>query len=333
MAWLLDDLLDIARITQGKLVLKKERVSLTGAVDAAIETARPLLDRKHHRLTVTLPAEDPGVDGDLLRVTQILSNLLTNAGKYTDPNGRIDLTATVMDGEVEIEVRDSGIGISAEALTSVFTMFSQVSVTSTRAEGGLGIGLALVKGLVDLHGGTIRAASDGVGCGSTFTVRLPRAAERAERGPTELHDATEHVPTRRRVLIVDDNRDSADALGLLLELAGHEVRIAHDGLTALSIAGTFRPALVLLDIGMPGMNGYDVAKALRQEPWGEALCLTAMTGWGQDEDRRQAHEAGFDHHLTKPVDPDAVEALVANCQVPAQQSAGTTRVTAVGPST
>jgi PAS domain S-box-containing protein len=322
MAWLLDDLLDVARITQGKLELKKGRVSLTGAVDAAVEAARPLLDRKHHRLTVTLPADDPEIDGDVVRVTQILSNLLTNAAKYTDPHGRIDVAATVTFAHVEIEVRDNGIGIAPEALPTLFTMFSQVSGAGSRSEGGLGIGLALIKGLVELHGGAIQAASDGAGCGSTFIVRLPLVVGDADRGSTEPGEQAATEAARRRILVVDDNRDAATALGMLLELAGHEVRIAHDGSTALSLARTFRPVLALLDIGMPGMNGYELAKALRSEPWSAALCLAALTGWGQEEDRSEAHQAGFDHHLTKPVDPHAVEALVAQCQAPAPRTQG-----------
>jgi CheY-like chemotaxis protein len=296
------------------LTLNKTQVALTGAVDAAVEAARPLLDRKQQRLTVTLPPVEATIDGDPVRITQIVSNLLTNAAKYTDQGGDVDLTATVARGDVMIEVRDTGIGIPAESLGSIFTMFSQVAGTSGRSDGGLGIGLALVKGLVDLHGGSIRADSDGPGRGSTFTVRLPLADAGAVRA-AERSDAARRPGSARRVLVVDDNRDAADSLGLLLQLAGHDVRVAHDGVAALAIARTFLPELALLDLGMPEMDGLQLAQALRAEPWSATLRLAALTGWGQDEDRRRTSAAGFDHHLTKPVDLDEIAALVAQLSV------------------
>lgn len=310
MALLLDDLLDVSRITQGKLTLKHERVALAAVVYTAVETTRPLIDRKRQELSVSLPDAPVHVVADPVRLAQVVSNLLTNAAKYTDPEGRIELGASLDRDCVVLTVKDGGIGIAPEALRDVFGMFTQVQGDQERADGGLGIGLSLVKGLVDLHGGTVEAASDGLGCGSTFTVRLP-GADCVEAGPAIRDDAPPHAPTRRKVLVVDDNRDGADGLVMLLRLGGHEIRVAYDGHSALALAEAFRPEVALLDIGMPGMNGYALARALRAEPWGQAMTLVAMTWWGQDEDRRQAAQAGFDLHLTKPVDPAAIEALLA----------------------
>ncbi len=310
MAWLLDDLLDVSRITQGKLTLKRERVAIATVVDSAVEAARPLIDRKNHQLTVTLPPAPVYLDADPLRLSQVLSNLLTNAAKYTDPGGHIELTVRVESAIVTVAVKDTGIGVPPDALHRLFEMFAQVQGEHERADGGLGIGLALVKGLVELHGGAVEAASDGVGLGSTFTVRLPCAVAAFEGGATLEGCAPPLAPKGRKVLIVDDNRDAADGLAMLLRLAGHEIRVAYEGRAALSLAQAFRPDVALLDIGMPGMNGYELARAFRLEPWGQTPTLVALTGWGQDEDRRRAAEAGFDRHLTKPVDPAQIEALL-----------------------
>ncbi len=310
MALLLDDLLDIARITQGKLQLKKETLSLVPVVDAAVEAVRPALDAKNQRLEVSLPTEAVLIEADSLRLAQVISNLLTNAVKYSDPGSRIDLNCTVRDETLALSVKDNGIGIAPESIAGIFEMFSQVDAVAERSAGGLGIGLALVKGIAGLHGGRVEARSAGLGRGSEFLVYLPVA----EKMPmTELPTtAPEQTPSaRRRILIADDNRDAAESLGILLELSGHEVRMAHLGRAALSLAQSFRPDTALLDIGMPDISGYEVAKSLRQEPWASNIKLIALTGWGQESDRRRAMEAGFDHHLIKPVDPDKLAELIA----------------------
>jgi PAS domain S-box-containing protein len=313
MALLLDDLLDIARITRGKLEIKKERVRLTEVVDSAVEAARPLLDGKHHDFSVSLPAAELLLNADPLRLSQVLSNLLTNSAKYTDPAGHIELSVFVQDGELYLSVKDDGIGIAPESLKGIFEMFSQVDSASARTEGGLGIGLALVKGIVDLHGGTVSARSAGPGLGSEFVVRLPLTPANS----TTLPVADPDVPllvSGRRVIVADDNKDAADALAMLLELSGHEVRVAHGGRAALSLAQTFRPDVAILDIGMPDLSGYDVAAQLRREPWGGAIVLIALTGWGRDDDRQRAASVGFDQHMTKPVNPEKLEAFLAQCR-------------------
>jgi PAS domain S-box-containing protein len=312
MARLLDDLLDVARITQGKLQLRLQRVDLGTVVDTAVEAARPLLTARKHGLTVELPPELPNFDADPVRLAQVLSNLLTNAAKYTDSPGRISLKAHLDGGMLRISVKDNGIGLSPVALLDIFTMFSQVQDAHTRAEGGLGIGLALVKGLVDLHGGTIEVSSDGPERGSEFVVTLPcRAADMAQPAASPPAEAAGGAAVSRKILVADDNQDAANTLALLLRLAGHDVRTAHGGHAALTLAGEFHPEFALLDIGMPDLNGYEVAKQLRLTDDGKNLRLIALTGWGQDEDKRRARDAGFDHHLTKPVDPRRLDALLA----------------------
>jgi PAS domain S-box-containing protein len=308
MAWLLDDLLDVARITQGKLELKRQRITLNGVVDAAVETARPLLDSKSHRFTVTLPAEPVTLDADPLRLSQVLSNLLTNAAKYTVAGGHVTLSGQIENGTLILSIKDNGIGIPPESLNGIFAMFSQVDGAAGHSEGGLGIGLALVHGLTELHGGIVEAKSEGLGHGSEFIVKLPIVSRDALATPNAELPAP--APVRRRVLVADDNQDAADSLGMILEMSGHDVRVVHDGLAALAVAQSFRPDTVLLDIGMPQLNGYEVARALRQEPWGGGITLIALTGWGQERDRQKAMDAGFDRHLTKPVDPDALESLM-----------------------
>jgi signal transduction histidine kinase len=309
MSLLLDDLLDISRVTRGTLVLRMQPTELAAAVDVAIETARPLIDAKRHVLSVNLPHEPVQFTADPLRLAQILSNLLTNAAKYTDPEGQIRISASCDADQLTIRIADSGVGIGAENLPRIFDMFSQLHPTMDHSEGGLGIGLALAKGLVKLHGGTIEADSAGLGHGSEFTVRLPvrisacaRAASSAAAPPATV--------TRRRVLIADDNRDSAETLAMLLRVDGHEVAIAHDGSAALATFGGFAPDVVLLDIGMPGANGYEVAQRIRHSGPGAHIKLIAITGWGQESDKERAFAAGFDHHLTKPVDPRQLNALL-----------------------
>jgi CheY-like chemotaxis protein len=310
MSLLLDDLLDISRVTRGTLALRMQSAELASVIDSAVETARPTIDTKRHVLTVDIPPEPIRFTADPLRVAQVLSNLLTNAAKYTDPEGQIRVTARCDGDDVTICVADSGIGISAAALPRVFNMFSQVHSTTDRSEGGLGIGLALAQGLIELHGGTIEASSAGLGCGSEFTVRLPRrnAIERPQSIANTA--AATRANVRRRILIADDNRDSAETLAALLRMEGHEVKAVHDGPVALSAFGELKPDVALLDIGMPGLTGYEVARKMRQSSGGAALTLIAITGWGQDVDKERAHAAGFDHHLTKPVDPQRLVDLL-----------------------
>jgi len=311
---LVDDLLDVSRVMQGKIELRRERVELATVVARAVETVQPLMDAKGHRVNIRLPSESLSIDADPVRLAQIVGNLLTNAAKYTEPGGRIWLTAE-RDGETaELRVRDSGIGIGPEMLPRVFELFVQVDHASTQAQGGLGIGLTLVKNLVEMHDGTVQARSEGHGRGSEFIMRLPTSAQ------TDWPDRVAHrgEQVRRppeasayRLLVVDDNLDAAESLGMLLELQGHEVRVASSGVAALEITKAFTPDVVFLDIGMPGMDGYEVARRLRQQPSLGNVVLAALTGWGQKEDRRRTTAAGFDHHLVKPPEPRAVEAVLA----------------------
>ncbi len=309
MTRLVDDLLDVSRITSGKIELRKERVELAAAVRVALEASRPLVERGGHQLTVKLPPEPLWLNADLARLAQILSNLVNNAAKYTRPGGHIWLIAERRDSEVVIRVRDNGIGIEPRMLQRVFDMFAQVRGTADHSQGGLGIGLTLVKRLTELHGGRIEAHSDGPGRGSEFVVVLPLSSDEAANDPS-AKDAVPALPVNpRRILVVDDNRDAADSLSMLLHARGHDVRVAYDGLEAVGAAITFQPDVVLLDIGLPKLYGYDAARRIR-ELRGKDVLLIAITGWGQEEDRRRAREAGFDHHLTKPVDPEAISRLI-----------------------
>ncbi len=312
MVRLIDDLLDVSRITRNKLQLRKERIELATAVQSALEAIRPLVETAGHEITVALPPEPVHLDADLTRLTQIFTNLLNNAVKYTEAGGHIRLAAERQGDEVVVSIRDTGIGISAEHLPHLFEMFSQVAPALERSTGGLGIGLALVRGLVGLHGGSVAAHSAGLGHGSELVVRLPVAAAPAP-APSQP-GAEQHSPSgaRRRILIADDNLDSVEVLSLVLEHAGYEVRMAHDGPEAVQAAATFRPDVALLDIGMPGLNGYEAARRIREQPGGWDMVLVAITGWGQADDKRRAREAGFDHHLTKPVDPADLQKLLAS---------------------
>jgi PAS domain S-box-containing protein len=310
MSRLLDDLLDISRISRGTFELKKNPTDLTLAVGAAIETARPVLDAKHHTLSLDLPKAPVRLKADPVRLAQAFSNLLINAAKYTDPGGHIQLRAAEEGDEVVVTIRDNGIGISADMMPRLFTLFSQAQTALGRAEGGLGIGLSLVRGVVTLHGGSVEARSDGSGTGSEFIVRLPIGMPLAEVTDIEA-TANNLVPgIGLKILVVDDNRDAADACASLLELSGHHVQTAYTGRHALELAETFRPHALLLDIGLPDFNGYELATKIRASPWGRGVMLIAVTGWGQEEDRRRALEAGCDHHLTKPVAPETVESLL-----------------------
>jgi PAS domain S-box-containing protein len=309
MSLLLDDLLDISRITRGTLGLRLEMTDLTDVVDAAVETARPIVDAKRHLLSVRKPPEPVRLLADPVRLAQVLSNLLTNAAKYTDPEGAIEVRFAVAGDDALIAVKDSGIGIAADKVSQVFEMFAQVKSTHDRTEGGLGIGLALSKGLVELHGGMIEARSAGLGRGSEFSVRLPRREARADAGAVKTAAALADGVSRR-VLIADDNRDAAESLALLLKLDGHDVRVVHDGEAAVSSFSDFRPEVALVDIGMPGLNGYEVARTVRKGSLGRAVTLIAVTGWGQDRDKAQALAAGFNHHFTKPVEPGRINEIL-----------------------
>ncbi len=310
MVRLVDDLLDVSRINRNKMDLRRGHVRLTDVVTSAVETARPFIDAAGHRLNVSLPSEPPLLDADLTRLAQVFSNLLTNSAKYTEPGGRIWLTAEGRAGGVAVTVRDTGIGIPAANLPTIFDMFSQVDRSIERSQGGLGIGLALVKGLVEMHGGTVTAASGGVDRGSSFTVWLPVVAPAGEP-PAGAAVVTERPSAPgRRVLVVDDNRDSAVSMAMMLQLLGHQVRTAHDGVEGVEAAEAFRPELILMDVGMPRMNGYEATRRIREESWGKAVTIVALTGWGQDGDRVQSKTAGCDQHLVKPVSPEDVEKLL-----------------------
>ena len=313
MSLLLDDLLDVSRITRGQLELKKDYVELKSLVGVAVETARPLMDAKQHRLTVSLPNETVNLEADPLRLSQVIGNLLTNAAKYTDPEGNIALSARLQNAELVISIKDDGIGLSPEVIPGLFTMFSQVDSAVDRAEGGLGIGLALVKGLVALHGGRVEVKSEGIGRGSEFIVHLPhRVLAPAGAVVADENDGAANAKTMRRgrVLVVDDNRDAAESLSLVLGFAGYEVLTAFSGADALEIGARERPQAALIDIGMPGMSGHEVARRVRLEAWGKHAVLVALTGWGQDQDKQAAIAAGFNDHMTKPVDPVDVERLL-----------------------
>jgi PAS domain S-box-containing protein len=317
MVRLIDDLLDVSRITRGKLALRRERVELAAVVQSAIETARPLLETAGHELTVALPPEPVPLDADPTRLAQVFANLLTNAAKFTDRGGRIRLAAERQGGKVVVSVRDNGVGIPAESLPRLFEMFSQVAPALERSQGGLGIGLALVKGLAEMHGGSVTARSQGPGQGSEFIVRLPVAvAAPAGRPPDGESGPETRSRSRYRILVVDDMRDAADSLAMLLRLMGHDVRTAHDGLEAVQAAEEYRPEVVLLDIGLPGQNGYEAARRIREQPWGRRMALVAVTGWGQEEDKRRATAAGFNLHLVKPVAPAALEKLLTGLPLP-----------------
>ncbi len=313
MARLVDDLLDLSRITVGKLELRKARLDLRDVLHAAIETSRPLIEACGHDLAVALPPGPVCLDGDLTRLAQMVSNLLNNAAKYTERGGRIWLTAERQGSDAVVAVRDTGVGLRPEMLSRIFEMFAQVDQTLERSHGGLGIGLTLVKRLAEMHGGGITARSDGPGKGSEFILRLPVVVE-ATAAPTRPERRWERaaIAPVLRILVVDDNRDAAASLGMLLRIMGQDVRTGHDGLEAVRLAEEFRPEVVLLDIGLPGLSGHEAAQRIRQEPWGRGMVLIAATGWGQEADRRLSQEAGFDHHLVKPVDPAALVDLLAS---------------------
>jgi PAS domain S-box-containing protein len=313
LARLVDDLLDVSRISRGRALLRKVRLDLVPLVGAAVEDHRPLLEGAGLKLSVELPRGPLWVEGDPTRLAQVVGNLLHNAHKFTDAGGlvAVRLSADEGGGTAALSVRDTGIGLGADILGRLFEPFSQADRSLARSRGGLGLGLALVKGLTELHGGAVRAHSPGAGLGSEFTVRLPLCAR-----PSEAANESSERPARRkalRVLIIEDNRDAAESLRLLLQVSGHEAAAAHTGAEGVTTAREFRPDVVLCDIGLPGgMDGYDVARALRADPELSAVTLLALSGYGQEEDRRRARQAGFDRHLTKPVDPQALMELLAS---------------------
>jgi len=310
MVRLVDDLLDVARITTGKVEVRRERFDLGDAIRDALETTEPSFNLANAKLTVTGPPEPIFVNGDRTRLAQVFANLLNNSVKYSEPGRPIAISVWRDGGDAVIKVRDEGIGIQPDLLPRVFDMFRQADRAGGRSRGGLGIGLSLVKRIVELHGGAVTAHSDGLGHGSEFIVRIPSLADAraSERKPAP---ALNGVASRRRILVVDDNQDAAESLAALLAIIGHDTRMAHDGSDAVKQAGDFRPEIVFLDIGMPVLDGHETAKLIRQQPWGKDMVLVALTGWGQTEDRRRSKDAGFNHHLVKPADPAVVQQLLA----------------------
>lgn len=309
---LVDDLLDVSRISRGKIELRRERIELGSVVRDAVETVRPLCEEKDQELDVELPTAPTYVDADPVRLTQAVGNLLNNASKYTARGGRIELTVRAEDGDGVIRVRDDGIGIDAEQLPRIFDMFSQVEDPMRRSRGGLGIGLALVKNLVELHGGEVEARSAGLGRGSEFSVRLPLGDPGDEGSARERPEVRGSASVSRRILVVDDNRDAAETLTLLLQAGGHDVHVAFDGPEAVAAARELRPDMILLDLGLPKLDGYEVARRIRESERQPGTLLIALTGWGQEEDRRRTAEAGFDHHMVKPPDVRALLTLLAD---------------------
>ena len=304
---LVDDLLEVSRITRGVIEVKKETLDLTAIVKAAIETSRPVLDNLRHELTTSFDDEPMSVGGDPVRLTQVFANLLNNAAKYTNHGGHITVSTRQENGEAVVRVRDNGIGIAPALLSQVFDMFMQVDRSTRRSQGGLGIGLTLVRSLVTMHGGTVEARSEGPGHGSEFIVRLPLLVDVQATLPPNRR--VEPLPARR-ILIVDDSRDGGESLAMLLRVLGAVVALAHSGRSALECVETFKPDVVLLDIGMPGMDGYEVARRIRANPANRHISLIALTGWGQDEDRKRSVAAGFNHHLVKPADIEQLRQLL-----------------------
>lgn len=320
MVRLIDDLLDIARISSGKVEIRKKRVALKTVVEEAVETSLPLIEAARHRLSLRVSEENLWLDADAARLSQVLSNLLNNAAKYTPAGGRIELVAARDAADVVLAVSDTGMGIPQESLPHVFQMFTQVARNMERSHGGLGVGLSLVHGLVQLHGGTVTVSSAGAGQGSRFEVRLPLAASDApDLDPAVAAPTPVHAPNPGfRVLVVDDNSDAAESLAVILQMKGHLARVAHDGGQAVHVAREFLPDIVFLDIGMPGKDGYEVARDLRRTAGMEQAVLVALTGWGSENDRTRTRNAGFDHHLTKPAELAAVERLLSGLAPGAQ---------------
>ena len=313
MVRLVDDLLDLSRISRGKIELRRERIELSTIVNSALETCDSAIKQQGHELTLNLPEEPVYVDGDRTRLAQSLCNLLGNAVKYSDKGGHIWLTVERQGSEAVVSVKDAGVGIPASMLPKVFDMFTQADRTLEKAQGGLGIGLAIVKRLVEMHGGSVEARSEGHGKGSEFVIRLPIALSPVRKRPVDSEAIPAGRTACRRILVVDDNVDAASSLSVMLDIMGHQVRTAHDGESGIEVAAAFHPDLILMDIGMPKLNGYDACRRIREQPWGENIEMVALTGWGQADDRRKSQEAGFDRHMVKPVDLDVLTKLLAHC--------------------
>jgi PAS domain S-box-containing protein len=312
MVRLVDDLLEVSRITSGKIELRKERIDLAAIVRSSVETSRPLIEAVGHQLSLTFSAEPLMVEGDPVRLAQVFANLLNNAAKYTDPGGRIWISIGRDGNWAAVSVRDTGAGIAGEMLPRVFELFTQAEHLSERSQGGLGIGLTLVRSLIEMHGGNVEAFSEGPGRGSEFIVRLPLAAVHLVETPrTRSREVPAPSLQARRVMVVDDNHDAAESMGILLKLLGAEVQVVYSGTEALDLIPTYQPSAVLLDIGMPGMDGHEVARRIRQLPEFRDITLIALSGWGQEEDRRRSKQAGFDYHLIKPADVNALQNLLA----------------------
>ena len=312
MVRLVDDLLEVSRITGGKIELRKEPVSLASVVESAVETGRPLIEAAAHQLSVELSPEPLLIDADPVRMAQVISNLLNNAAKYTQEGGRITVTAEQRDDEAVVTVRDNGLGIPADMLPRVFEMFAQVDRTLKRAQGGLGIGLALARSLVEMHGGRIAAHSQGLNQGSEFVLHLPLSRRTLLAVVPPEPPGRRTLPgLRQRVLVVDDSRDGADTLAMVLQTMGADPRVVYDGASALVALRDYRPGLVFLDLGMPGMDGYEVAEQIRADPAFDAVRLIALTGFGSEEERRRSRAAGFDDHCVKPVDPARLRVILA----------------------
>jgi len=332
MVRLIDDLMDVSRISRGKLELRKEQVALAAVVNSAVETSRPLIEQMGHQLTVTLPRQTPTVNADPTRLAQVFQNLLNNAAKYSERGGYIELKVESQGRDAVVAVKDTGVGIAADQLPLIFDMFTQVGGSLGMAQGGLGIGLTLVKRLVELHGGTVEATSEGPGKGSVFVVRLPLVIAPAK--PQDPGDAAPpSVGPPLRILVVDDNRDSADSLSEILKMLGNDIHTAYDGQEGVDAAGDFRPDVILLDIGLPKLNGYEACRRIREQPWGKDVVMIAATGWGQRNDRLRANAAGFDHHLVKPVDPQALIDLLNAVNVGLASDKRRTHPTGTGAST
>jgi len=309
---LVDDLLDVSRITLGKIKVRPERVEVATVIAGAVEISRPLIDSHHHELTVSMPEDPIALNGDPARLTQVVANLLNNATKYQNEGGRIELLVEQAGHEAVITLRDCGIGIPPHMLSEVFELFSQGERTLTRSQGGLGIGLSLAKTVVEMHGGTVSAASEGVDRGSEFVIRLPCLGPEESNGRQEAFPGARRAVPPRRILVVDDSKDAAESLAMLLSLSGHQVMVAHNGVQALEVAAAERPEVILLDIGLPGMDGYEVCRRARAAGLTETLII-AMTGYGQERDRQRSKEAGFDTHTVKPVELDhLLELLTAH---------------------
>jgi PAS domain S-box-containing protein len=310
---LVDDLLDVSRITRGRIELRRTPVALALAIESAVESCQGLIIARGHDIALDLEDDPQLVDGDFARLAQIFANLISNSVKYTDRGGRIAIRLRHENNDAVVTVHDTGIGIPRESLGAVFEMFSQVSSHQPRAEGGLGIGLALVRRLVQMHGGSISVESDGPGTGSTFTVRLPllKTADVCEAFSADsgAHRLREHA-TKRRVLVADDNADAAESLALLLQMQGHETRTAADGVQAVEVAQSFRPDVIFMDVGMPRVDGIEATRRIRAEPWGNSILIVALTGWGQQNDRAQTREVGMDMHLVKPINLDSIAAIL-----------------------